>query len=64
MKEKKNWIKKAINPSHKGLLHKELNVKPTEKIPLDKLKKAEHSTDTGLKKRAVLADTLRKMKKK
>jgi len=56
------WIQKAIkNP---GALRKELHVKEGEKIPESKLKKAEHSKSPKLKKRAFLAETLKKMHKK
>lgn len=60
-KEKKNWIADAIKK--KGSLHKELHVKKGEKIPEKKLEKAEHSKNPKLKKRAVLAETLKKMHK-
>lgn len=58
--------KKWIQEMHmkKGALHKELGVKQGEKIPASKLKKAEHSKSPTLKKRAVLAETLSKLKKK
>jgi hypothetical protein len=62
MAEKKNWIAGAIK--HKGALHKELHVKEGEKIPAFKLKKAEHSKNPLLKKRADLAKTLGKMNRK
>ena len=58
----KNWIAGAIK--HPGALRKELHVKKGEKIPASKLKKAEHSKNPTLKKRAVLAETLKKMHKK
>lgn len=58
----KNWIAGAIK--HKGALRKSLHVKEGEKIPASKLKKAEHSKNPTLKKRAVLAETLKKMHKK
>lgn len=61
MKEKKQWIKGAIK--HKGALHKELNVPEGKKIPTKKLTKAEHSKNPKLRKRAVLAKTLSKLKK-
>ncbi len=48
----------------KGALHEQLHVKKGEKIPEKKLEKAEHSKNPLLKKRAVLAETLKKMKKK
>ena len=62
MEKKKNWIAGAIK--HPGSLHKELHVKEGKKIPSAKLKKAEHSKNPKLKKKAVLAETLKKMHKK
>lgn len=59
---KEHWIKDAIK--HPGALHKELHVKAGEKIPESKLKKAEHSKNPTLKKRANLAETLKSMKRK
>ncbi len=58
--------KKFIQEMHmkKGALHKELHVKEGEKIPASKLKKAEHSKNPTLKKRAVLAETLKGLRKK
>lgn len=56
------WIQGAVK--HPGALHKSLHVKQGEKIPQSKLKKAEHSKNPTLKKRAVLAETLKKMHKK
>lgn len=61
-KEKKMWIKEAIK--HPGSLHKALHVKEGEKIPAAKLKKAEHSKSSSLKKKAVLAETLSHLRKK
>lgn len=58
---KEKWIQKAIK--HKGALHNSLHVKEGEKIPESKLKKAEHSKNPKLRKRAVLAETLKKMRK-
>lgn len=48
----------------KGALHRDLKVKQGEKIPEKKIKKAEHSKDATVRKRANLADTLRKLAKK
>ena len=56
------WIAGAIK--HPGALHKELHVKQGEKIPEKKLQKAEHSDNPKLRKRAQLADTLKKINKK
>ena len=54
------WIQKAINPATKGALHKALHVKQGQKIPLSKLRKAEHSSNKKLAARARFAETLRK----
>ena len=59
---KEKWISGAIK--HPGALHKSLYVKKGEKIPESKLKKAEHSKNPKLAKRARLAETLKKMHKK
>jgi hypothetical protein len=56
---KERWIGKAIR--HPGALHKELHVPEGKKIPASKLKKAEHSKDSKTRKRAHLAETLKKM---
>jgi hypothetical protein len=58
----KKFIQEAIK--HPGALRKSLHVKEGEKIPEGKLKKAEHSKNPTMKKRAVLAETLKKMHKK
>ncbi len=58
---KEKWIQGAIKKP--GALHKALHVKEGEKIPEKKLEKAEHSKNPTLRKRAVLAETLKKMKK-
>ncbi len=55
------WIQKMH--MKKGALHKTLGVKEGDKIPESKIKKAEHSKNPITKKRAVLAETLKKMKK-
>lgn len=57
-----NWIAGAIKKP--GALRKALHVKKGEKIPASKLKKAEHSKNPTMRKRAVLAETLKKMHKK
>lgn len=59
---KEKWIQGAIKKP--GALHKSLGVKQGEKIPESKLKKAEHSKNPTTKKRAVLAETLKKMHSK
>jgi hypothetical protein len=58
---KKNWIKDAIKKP--GALRKELNVKKGKNIPESKLKAAAKKKGTE-GKRARLAETLGKMKKK
>ena len=60
----KKWIQKAIKPSNKGVLHRELDVPEGKKIPTSKLKKAEHSKNPTERKRANLAATLGKLRKK
>ena len=61
MAEKKKWIQAAIKKP--GALRAALHVKEGEKIPASKLKKAEHSKNPTTRKRAVLAETLKKMHK-
>jgi hypothetical protein len=61
-KEKKKWIQGM--DLKKGALRKELGVKGDKKIPAKKLEKATHSKDPLLKKRAILAENFRKMRKK
>lgn len=53
--------KKFIQKMHmkKGALHKELHVPQGKKIPAAKLAKAAHSKNPTLRKRAVLAKTLK-----
>lgn len=58
----KNWIAGAIKKP--GALRASLHVKEGQKIPASKLKKAEHSKNPILKKRAVLAETLKGLRKK
>lgn len=55
-----NWIKGAIE--HKGALHKSLGVPQGDKIPEKKLEKAEHSKNPTTRKRANLAETLKKLR--
>lgn len=58
---KEKWIQDAIKKP--GALRKSLGVKKGEKIPESKLRKAEHSENPKTRKRAVLAETLKKMHK-
>jgi hypothetical protein len=60
-KKSGNWIAGAIK--HPGALHRELHVPEGKKIPEAKIKKAEHSKNPTLKKRARLAETLKGFKK-
>jgi len=57
----KKWIQGAIK--HPGALHKQLGVPAGKKIPAAKLSKAAHSKNPTLRKRAVLAETLKKLHK-
>ena len=59
---KEKWIQKMH--MKKGALRESLHVKKGEKIPAKKLKKAEHSKDPKTRKRAQLAETLKKIHKK
>ena len=59
MKTKKKWIQGMH--MKKGALHKEMHVPMGKKIPMSKLKKAEHSKNPKLRKRAHLAETLKHM---
>lgn len=58
---KERWIQGAIKKP--GALRKSLGVKEGQNIPESKLKKAEHSKSPVMKKRANLAETLKKMHK-
>jgi len=60
-KPKKFWIQEAIKSP--GALHKDLGVSKDKKIPMKKLKEAEKEGGKTAK-RAILAETLRKFKKK
>lgn len=62
MKKDKNWIQKAVK--NKGALREELDIPAGKLIPKKKLKKAESSPDEKLAKRARLAETLSKLRKK
>lgn len=58
----KKWIQGAIK--HKGALHRDLGVPQGKKIPASKLKKAEHSKNSKVAKRAHLAQTLKTFRHK
>lgn len=57
----KKWIGGAINPAHRGMLHKELGIPAGKKIPAGKLAAAAKG-DTAMARRARLAETLRGFK--
>ena len=54
--EPKHWMAAAFG-KHPGKLHRELHVKQGMPIPAGKLDKAEHSKDPALRRRAILAET-------
>lgn len=54
------WMEKAFSNA-KGQLHKSTRTPKGEKIPERKLKRAENSSSPLTRKRAVLADTARKI---
>jgi hypothetical protein len=58
----KQFIQDAIK--HPNALRKSLHVKKGEKIPESKLKKAEHSKNPTMRKRATLAETLKHLSHK
>jgi hypothetical protein len=58
----KKWIQGAIK--HPGALHKMLGVPMGEKIPAKKLTKASKSKSLLMRRRAALAKTLGKLRKK
>jgi len=60
-KSKKRWIQGAIK--EKGALRRQMGVKKGQKIPVSKLKKAAKAKGK-LGRRARLAITLRKLRKK
>jgi hypothetical protein len=59
-KKPKHWIQQAINPETKGALHKALGVTQDKKIPEKKMEKAAHSKNPLTRKKANLAETLKK----
>lgn len=59
------FIQKALSkPGAKGALHRKLHVPAGTKIPKAKIMKAEKSKNPKLRKEAVLAETLSKLRKK
>jgi hypothetical protein len=57
-----NWIAKAT-ANNKGTLRKTLGAKKGKPIPEAALEKAENSKSPKTRKRAMLAETLKKLKK-
>lgn len=57
-KDAEHWIQGAVK--NKGALHRTLHVPMGEKISEKKLEKAEHSKNPTTRKRADLAETLKK----
>lgn len=62
MAKKDKFIQGAIE--HPGALHRSLGIPADQKIPAKRLEKATHSRNALMKKRAVLAETLRSFKHK
>ncbi len=60
----KKWIQKALPPSSKGKLHRELKVPAGKKIPQSKMTKALHSSNPKMRKQANLAKTLSGLRKR
>ena len=53
--ESEKWIQKAVNPAHKGGLHKALHVAQDKTIPKAKIAKATHSKNPKLRHMAQFA---------
>lgn len=60
MATRRNWIAGAIK--HPGALHRELGVPEGQPIPSKKLSSAANSANPTLRRRAVLAKTLKGMR--
>lgn len=58
----KNWMAGAVKKP--GALHRSLGIPQGQKIPPGKIEAASHSSNKLLKKRAVLAKTFAKFRKK
>jgi hypothetical protein len=59
----KNWIAGAVS-KHKGSLHRALGVPQGDKIPAKKVEQAAHSDNPALAKKARLAETLGKLRRR
>lgn len=57
----RHWIVQAINPAHKGALHRQLGIPQDKTIPQSTLNKAANSPNEVLARRAQLAETLSRM---
>lgn len=55
------FIQKAIK--HPGKLHRDLGIPQGEKIPAKRLAKAAHSKKPSLRREAILAETLKKLRR-
>lgn len=60
---KQNWIKSAVGKNPGGL-HRSLGISQGQKIPHSKILKAAHSSNPKVRKQAVLAESLGKLRKK
>jgi hypothetical protein len=60
---RRRWIQKAVNPRHKGLLHRELGVPQGRKIPMAKLRRA-LKMGGKIARRAQFAINMRKFQRK
>ena len=58
IKRKSRWMQGAVK--HPGALHRALGVPMGKKIPASKLRKALHSKNPSLRKKANLAKTFKK----
>lgn len=58
------WIKKTVSGSHKGALHRALNVAEDKKIPAKKMAKGDKSRNIKIRKEVAEARTLEKLRKK
>ena len=56
----KHWMAEAFKNAH-GQLHHDVGVAVGRKIPANKLEKAENSKNPTVRRRAVLAETARKV---
>lgn len=48
-----------LNPKHAGMLHRDLGIEPSNKIPLAKLELAIHSKNPSVRRRAQFAKNAR-----